>query len=154
MARRYALSSPLFGRCSSDQRSPMCGHLFIELKKNVPPGSENDMIVYIVGTKVDLAYHERQVRPDRARVRLAQWFPPPRTPTPPGSRPPPGSRLLPFGMYHCSLATESKGQLYCVLQAPPSRPPNKRTRISQSHRNSPPYHHPCRTISSTSPPSI
>ncbi|KAG9034962.1 hypothetical protein FRB95_012252 [Tulasnella sp. JGI-2019a] len=56
-----------------------------ELKKNVPPETENDMIVYIVGTKVDLAYKERKVRPDRARLRLAQWFPPPRAPTPPPS---------------------------------------------------------------------
>ncbi|KAG8860166.1 hypothetical protein FRB96_004191 [Tulasnella sp. 330] len=54
-----------------------------ELKKNVPPETENDMIVYIVGTKVDLAYKERKVRPDRAKLRLAQWFPPPRAPTPP-----------------------------------------------------------------------
>lgn len=69
-----------------------------ELKKNVPPENESDMIVYIVGTKVDLAFKHRRVRADRARLRLAQWFPPPRTPTPPGVNPKPhsGSAMMQY----------------------------------------------------------
>lgn len=77
---------------------PLTLKSILELKKNVPPENENDMIVYIVGTKVDLAYSQRRVRPDRARFRLAQWFPPPRTPTPPGvnSKPHNGSAMMPY----------------------------------------------------------
>ncbi|KAI0052604.1 ras-domain-containing protein [Auriscalpium vulgare] len=52
-----------------------------ELKRNCP----TDLIIYIVGSKADLAY-SRQVSQDLARLSLHQWFPPPRPPTPP---PPP-----------------------------------------------------------------
>lgn len=44
------------------------------------------MIIYIVGSKADLS-RSRQVTPDRVRLSLARWFPPPRPPTPP--TPPP-----------------------------------------------------------------
>ncbi|KAG8952771.1 hypothetical protein FRC04_003694 [Tulasnella sp. 424] len=54
-----------------------------ELKKNIPPESENDMIIYIVGTKVDLAPKQRKVTPQRVFDALVEWFPPPKPPTPP-----------------------------------------------------------------------
>ncbi|KAG8909756.1 hypothetical protein FRC00_009503 [Tulasnella sp. 408] len=54
-----------------------------ELKKNIPPESENDMIIYIVGTKVDLAPKQRKVTRERVYDALVEWFPLPRPPTPP-----------------------------------------------------------------------
>ncbi|KAJ7162556.1 P-loop containing nucleoside triphosphate hydrolase protein [Mycena crocata] len=57
-----------------------------ELKKNCQP----ELIIYIVGSKADLAPH-RQVTSDLARLSLHNWFPPP-TPPPPAP-PPPQSTL-------------------------------------------------------------
>ncbi|KAG8899220.1 hypothetical protein FRB99_006851 [Tulasnella sp. 403] len=54
-----------------------------ELKKNIPPESENDMIIFIVGAKSDLAPQQRKVTVEQARATLASWFPPPKPPTPP-----------------------------------------------------------------------
>ncbi|KZW03865.1 ras-domain-containing protein [Exidia glandulosa HHB12029] len=48
-----------------------------ELKKNCT----EDLIIYIVGSKADLARH-RAVTQDRARHSLHTWFPPPRPPSP------------------------------------------------------------------------
>lgn len=58
-------------------------HWYSELKKNLPTDAEENMVIYIVGAKADLAPRQRRITPEKVRSTLASWFPPPKMPRQP-----------------------------------------------------------------------
>ncbi|KAG9047739.1 hypothetical protein FS837_001636 [Tulasnella sp. UAMH 9824] len=54
-----------------------------DFKRHLNPESVNDVIIYIVGAKADLAPKKREVTPGHVYDTLLEWFPPPRPSKPP-----------------------------------------------------------------------
>ena len=90
-----------------------------ELKKNC----SDDLIIFIVGAKADLQKH-RKVTSDLARLRLHEWFPPPKPPTPP---PPPPPQPSTFSYMRPRFTSFTS-----IRSVPLSSPPPQKSSLSPS----------------------